>query len=187
MATDSRRGVVAVEFALCIIVFLMMVFATIEYARMMFLWNTQQEVARRAARSAAASNFADAAAMQALRRAALFRSDDGALALAPGLTPDRVRIEYLSLSATGAIAPMAVLPGCPARNVVNCISNPYGASCIRFVRVRLCGDGGGAGDCPPLPYERLMPLVPVPARLPPSTVTVPAESLGFRPGDALCP
>ncbi|WP_395403644.1 TadE/TadG family type IV pilus assembly protein [Pseudoduganella sp. UC29_106] len=187
MATDSQRGVVAVEFALCIIVFLMMVFATIEYARMMYLWNTQQEVVRRAARAAATADFADAGAMQALRRSALFRADDGALALAPGVTPDVLRIEYLSLSAAGTLAPLPVLPGCPARNVVNCNSNPYGASCIRFVRVRLCADGAGAGGCPPLPYVRLMPLVPVPAQLPPSTLTMRAESLGFRPGDALCP
>lgn len=187
MATDAQRGVVAVEFALSIIAFLLVMFATIEYARMMYLWNTQQEAVRRAARAAALTDFSNAAAMQALRRNALFRNDDGALVLAPQLTTERLQIDYLALSAAGTLAPLPVLPGCPARNVVNCNSDPHGASCIRFVRVRLCDAGAGPGDCPPLPYVRMMPLVPVPARLPPSTVTLRAESLGFRPGQALCP
>jgi hypothetical protein len=187
MATDSQRGVVAVEFALVVIAFLMVMFATIEYARMMYLWNTQQEITRRAARAAAVSNFADAAAMLAVRRNALFRSDDGALPLAPALTPQRVHIEYLSLSAAGALAVLPVLPACPARNVVNCNSDPYAANCIRFVRVRLCGAGAGPGNCPSLPYAAMMPLVPVPAELPPSTMVMRAESLGFQPGQPLCP
>jgi Flp pilus assembly protein TadG len=185
MAIDARRGSMSVEFALVLVIFLLMMFGTLEYVRMMYLWNTQQEATRRAARAAAVTDFSDAAAMQALRRHALFRNDDGPLPLAPNVTPDRLRIDYLSLSAAGTLAVLPVLPGCPARNVVNCITDPHADNCIRLVRVSLCGDGPGA--CPPLPYVPLLPLVPVPATLPPSTTIVHAESLGYGPGQALCP
>jgi len=185
MPTDKQSGAVTVELALVIILFLMMMFGVFEYTRMMYLWNTQQEATRRAARAASLTDFSSAAAMLAVRRAAVFRSDDGPMPLAPNVTPDRVRIEYLSQSAAGTLAVLPVLPGCPARNFVNCNSDPYGPACIRFVRVSICGSGAGA--CEPLPYQPLVPLVPVPASMPPSAAIVRAESLGFRPGQPLCP
>jgi hypothetical protein len=174
-----------VEFALVLTIFLAMMFATMEYARLMYLWNSQQEATRRTARAAAVTDFSDATAMLAIRRSALFRSDDGPLPLSDDLTPERLRIEYLSLSAAGALTVLPVLPGCPARNVVNCMADPHADNCIRMVRVRVCG--AGPGVCPPLPYVALLPLAPVPATLPPSTTIVHAESLGYRPGQALCP
>jgi len=179
----------AVEFSLVLIIFVMAMFGMMEYARMMYLWNTQQETARRAARAAAVTDFSDSGAMQALRRKALFRSDDGALPLAPNVTPDVVRIDYLSLSAAGTMAAVPVMPGCPARNVVNCTTDPHAGNCIRLVRVRLCGDdaSSGLGGCAALPYVPLLPLIPAPASLPTSTTIVRAESLGYRPGQPLCP
>lgn len=186
MTTDRtcQHGAATVEFGLVCLLFLPFLFAMIEYGRLMFLWNTLPEVTRRAARAAAITDFSDAAAMQALRQSALFRSDDGPLALAPNVAAANIQVEYLWQDAAGALAKLPLLPACPLANRINCARDPHGPSCIRFVRVRLCGAGAG---CPALPYEPLMPLVPAPATLPPASTLAAAESLGYTPGQAPCP
>jgi len=150
----------------------------------MFLWNALPEVTRRAARAAAMTDFTNTSAMQALRQAALFRSSDGALPLAPNVGSANIRIEYLWQDASGALAALPLLPACPLANRVNCTRDPHGSSCISFVRVRLCGNGAG---CAALAYEPLLPMVPVPASLPPASTLVAAESLGYTPGQSPCP
>jgi hypothetical protein len=163
----------------------MFCFGLIEYGRMMFIWNALPEVARRAARAAAMTDFTDPAALQAVRTAALLGSG-GTLPMASNVGSGNLRIEYLWQDAAGNIATVPVMPGCPLANRINCTRDPHGASCIRFVRVRLCGNDGGAG-CPALEYQPISPVVAVPATLPPASVTVPAESLGFTPGQPPCP
>ncbi|GGY93189.1 hypothetical protein GCM10007388_28350 [Pseudoduganella plicata] len=167
-------------------VFLLFVVGTVEVARMAFVRNTAQDVTRRAARAAAMTDYSDGAAMAALRYQALFRDKDAALPLLPELTADRLRIDYLSLSADGALAPVTAGPACPARNVVNCTTDPNGTSCIRFVRVRICATANGA--CTPLPYTTLTRILPdvVPLTVPVSTSIAKAETLGFRPGASSC-
>jgi len=181
---NGKRGTATVEFGLICLVLLPFLFALIEYGRLIFLWNALPEVTRRAARAAAMTDFTSAAALQALRQAALFRSDDGPLPLAPNVGSANLRIEYLWQDASGALAVLPLLPACPLANRVNCARDPHGAACISFVRVRLCGAGAG---CPALPYEPLLPLVPVPSSLPPASTLVAAESLGYTPGQAPCP
>ncbi|WP_035374560.1 TadE family protein [Pseudoduganella violaceinigra] len=181
---SRRRGLASVEFAIVCLVVMPFLFATIEYGRLVFLWNAVPEVTRRAARAAAAADFSNPAALQALRRAALFRSDDGPLPLAPNVGSANLRIEYLWQDAAGALAPLPLLPACPLANRVNCARDPHGAACISFVRVRLCGSGAG---CPALAYEALLPMVPVPDALPAASALVAAESLGYAPGQAPCP
>lgn len=187
MATSTflQRGTTSVEFGLVIVFFLMFCFGLIEYGRMMFIWNALPEVARRAARAAAMTDFTDPAALQAVRAAALLGSS-GTLPMASNVGSGNLRIEYLWQDAAGNIATVPVMPGCPLANRINCTRDPHGASCIRFVRVRLCGNDGGSG-CPALEYQPISPLVAVPATLPPASVTVPAESLGFTPGQPPCP
>jgi len=164
--------------------FLALMFAVLEYGRLMFLWNAVQEVARRAARGAAITDFSDAAAMQAVRQAALLRNTDGTLVLAPNLGPPNVVVEYLWQDTAGALQPVAPLPACPSANRVNCAREPHGSSCISFVRVRICGAGA---NCPALAYQPFTALVPVPAALPQAGTVVRAESLGYWPGMAPCP
>jgi hypothetical protein len=186
MATERlvrQRGTAIVEMALALPLFLLVVLGTMEMARMMYLWNTLQEVSRRAARAAAVTDFSDSAAMQQLRWRALFRSGEAPLPLASQVGPAQLRIEYLSLDAAGVMQPVPLLPACPAANVQNCARDPNGSNCIRFVRVRVCS----SDDCSPLPYEPMVPLVPVPATLPASTTVLRAESLGYEPGTAPCP
>lgn len=179
-----RRGSATVEFGLVCVVFMPLLFAMFEYGRVLFLWNTLPEVTQRAARAAAITDFSNPAAMQALRRAALFRADDGALPLAPNVSSAAIRIEYLWQNAAGELAPVPLLPACPMANRINCARDSHGPSCISFVRVGLCGSGAG---CAALAYEPLLPMVPVPAVMPSSSALVAAESLGYTPGQAPCP
>lgn len=186
--TSRARGAAAVEFAIVCTVFLALLFALIEYGRLLFLWNILPEVTRRAARAAAVTDFGDAAAMQALRQAALFNNGGGPLPLASNVDSTSIRIEYLWQDSAGATHALPVLPACPAANRVNCARTPHGPACIRFVRVSLC-DAAGA-NCPALDYQPLLPMLlgsMLPDKLPRATATLPAESLGYAPGQAPCP
>jgi hypothetical protein len=184
-----QQGVVAIEVALSLLWFLMLLFLLIEIFRGMYLWNTVQEMTRRAARAAAITNFSDAAAMAALRQDAVFRGTPGALPLGGAIDDSYVRIDYLSIDSANQLQPVAVLPASPAANMINCTADLHGASCIRFVRARLCLPAGGA-DCQAVP---LMPMLPMPPpldqlfaqggiKLPLGTTVSRAESLGYRPG-----
>lgn len=188
MTTKPARqcGNATIEFGMVCLVFMPLLFAMFEYGRLLFLWNTLPEVTQRAARAAAITDFSDPAAMQALRQAALFGGDDGALPLAPNVSSANIRIDYLWQSAAGELAPLPLLPACPLANRINCAREAQGPACIRFVRVRLCGAGPA---CAPLPYAGLLPApyLPVPPHLPAATTLAPAESLGYVPGQAPCP
>jgi hypothetical protein len=183
----AARGAATIEFALVCMVFLPFMFAVFETARMMFLWNTLPQVTRRAARAAAVTNFSDAAAMQALRQAALFRPAGGPLPLAPNVGSANIRIEYLWQDPDGTLDVLPVLPACPVANRINCTRDRYGPGCISFVRVSICGDGAG---CPALAMEPMMPAplgALAPSTLPHAVTLVTAESLGYAPGQAPCP
>lgn len=181
-----QRGAVVIELALVLGVFLLLTMSTIEIARLMYVFNTAQEITRRAARAGALTDFSSTTAMAALRNRALFRSDAGSLPLVSNLTTDNVRIEYLSMDASGALVPVTTLPACPLQNLVNCTENPHGATCIRFVRASICASG--ATGCTPLPYRTLTGFAPSMARLtvPTAVTVVKAETLGYRPGVNTC-
>lgn len=191
-APPRPRGVITIEFALLVGVFLTVVFFVIEVGRVIYLWNTVQEVTRRAARAAAVTNFSDPAAIDLVRQQAIFRTGAGTLPLGAPIDDTYVRIDYLWLNDTGALAHIDTLPACPTRNMLNCLGTPHGPSCVRFVRARLCLPGTGDA-CVPVPYQPLMPMLGgfatgALAMLIPTADTVqPAESLGYRPGMPDCP
>lgn len=186
-----QKGVAAVEFALIAIAFFTLAFGIVEIARIVYLFNTLQEVTRRAAARAANSAF-DQATTDRIREQSLFRDRDGNLLLAHFVTPDHIKIEYLSVSrdgTTGALStqPASPMPACPARNQINCLTDPYSSSCIRLVRVRVC-QPGGTGECDAVPYQMLFPLVGLsPFTLPHATTITPAQSLGRRFNTLPCP
>jgi len=184
-----QAGVAAVEFALVVIIFLTFVFATLELARLEFLFNTLNEVTRRAAAGAATVSFRDANALQAVQADAVFRTTPGPLVLGDPVTADHVKIDYLSVSrATWELKHMTALPSCPARNRLICMNDPHADNCIRFVRARVCASIDSAGNCDPLNYQRVFPFLVLPGmKLPPAETIVPAGSLGFRVGDMPCP
>ncbi|GJJ03829.1 hypothetical protein RugamoR64_43670 [Duganella rhizosphaerae] len=184
-------GVITIEFSLLSLLFFTLLFATMEVARAMYLLNTLQEATRRAAALAAVSDFSNPAAMDRVRQTALLRDSPGMLVLGQPVTDSHLRIDYLSLarSANGDLTltpiPTGYLPACVARARLNCIADPNGAGCIRFVRVRLCAPNGN--NCDAVSYQTVMPLFSLPATLPTATTIVKAESLGLQAGSPLCP
>lgn len=179
-----QRGGAAVEFALLVTIFLTLVFAVLEMARVIYMFNILQEVTRRAGTLAANSNFDDTT-LEMIRSRALFSDRNGNLLFGAPVTPDHLRIDYFSLSrdgSTGAITPalMTSMPASPAQNYANCVSNLYDAGCIRLVRVRVCDPGDG-DVCTPVPYQMQFPFIDVSTlTLPRSETIVPANTLGYR-------
>lgn len=184
-----QAGVAAVEFAILAVVFFMLVFGVLEIARAIYLFNTLQEVTRRAASMAASSAF-DSNTLDTIRRQALFADANGNLLLGDPVTPAHLKIDYLSISrdSSGVLTAQAAspMPSCPATNMLNCLTDPNGPSCIRLVRVRVC-DPNGTDDCTAAPYRMLFPLVDLSLlKLPRSETVVPAQSLGYT-GSVPCP
>lgn len=179
---NRQHGVVTVEFALCVLIFFTVMLVTLEFSRMLYVWTTVQEVTRRAARAAAVTDFSDAGAVGQLRGNAILGGAN--VPLAPFITTARLRIEYLSQAAGGALSPVSAIPACPAANTMNCARDPNGSDCIRYVRASICTTASGA--CDPVPYVPMTPLLPIPVNVPPSPALLPAQSLGWRPGMASC-
>jgi hypothetical protein len=190
---DRQRGVVAVEFALVVVIFLAFVFGVLELARAMYVINTLEEVTRRAATAASNTNFKDANAISNVRIASVFRTSPGLLPLADPVTDSSIRIDYLSVSrgSDGSLTmnPIAEgsLPSCPARNRLVCLANPNDPSCIQLVRARVCASVDASGACEPVQYQMLFPFVNFPLQLPTAVAIVPAGSLGYRVGNFPCP
>jgi hypothetical protein len=187
----SQRGATTVEFAIIAGLFLLLVFGAMELARLMFVFNTLEEVTRRAAAKAAVTSFRDSAALARIRADAVFRTSPGTLMLASPVTDAHVRIDYLAQTSTAPgnltmqAIPAASLPTCPARNRQICMANPNDAQCIRFVRVRICQPGGG-DSCGTVMYQPILPLIELLLPLPSATTIVPAETLGFKLGATPC-
>lgn len=186
---SPQRGVETVEFAMLVGLFLAMVFLVIEMARVMYVWNTAQDITRQAAHAAASTDFSDAAQMLQVQQQAL---PPGAAQLG-GFSAAQVHIDYLSaIDAAGEPVPVATLAACPTRNLINCTNAPHGGNCARLVRARLCQNGAGAA-CPPVQYQPLLPLLwgfGSGARsfsIPSSDTVVAAGTLGYLPGMASCP
>lgn len=183
-----QRGAFAVEFALVVMLFFVMVMAIIEVSRALYMWNTLQEVTRRAARAAATSDFSDPGTMSQLRRDAMFSGTSNNLAFGAPVTSQHIVIDYLSLQTNGTTSkhvPIAPgdMPACPARNRLICTADSNSPSCIRFVRVRVCEPGT---SCTPVPHATMVSLVKLPMKLPISTTIMKAESLGYTPGMPMC-
>lgn len=186
----SQAGAYIMELALVAVIFFTLLFGVIELARALFLWNTVQEVVRRAAREASVTDFSNPGAMALVRQRAVFRDTPGKLLLGAPVTDDYVRIDYMALEVVSPTKmkqvdiPKGSLPACPARNLVNCTANPHGPNCIRLVRVRICTPGDA--ECKPVPYQPLVGIAPMPLTLPVAESVVRAESLGYEPGTSLC-
>lgn len=183
----AQTGTTAIEVALLSVVFFTLVFGAIEIARLMYVYNTLQEVTRRAAAAAVNVDPRDSEAISKIKQNAVFRDSPGELMLGAPITDSYVRIDYLSLARAtdGSTAMVAVpessWPTCPGQNRQTCMSNPNSANCIRFVRVRVC-DPANASECDAVPSTLAIPTINFTVNLPRSTTIVPAESLGFMPG-----
>lgn len=183
----SQAGVAAVEFALLVGVFFLLVFAALETARVIYVFNTLQEVTRRAASELVNMRPADpnSSGIVAVRRRAIFRETGDGMPFAEPITIEHVRVEYLSLvrSASGSMTrvPTSPLPTCPVAHRQICMADPNDSRCVRFVRVRIC-QPGDANNCTPVPYTTYFSLLHLSINLPRSATIATAESLGYIPG-----
>jgi len=178
----AQRGAAAVEFALGAILFFTFVFGVIELARALYMWSSMIEVTRRAARAAAATDFSDPSQMTQLRRHAIFADLAGGLPLRGNLSENNLSIDYPN----GNLGRIDPLPACPEENIVNCNADPDGATCIRFVRVRLCAESGGA-NCTRVDYQPIISanfFPGAPLQYPTFATVTPVTTLGHRPGVA---
>jgi hypothetical protein len=177
-----QKGVAAVEVALLAIVFFLVVFGAIEIIRVVYLNNTLYDATRRAAKAASLVNHQDSTGLDRIREHAVLRRSPGLLPFGMPVTDRHIRIDYLALTRSGAAAPAlspipdGSLPSCLENRRI-CLANPNAGNCIRFVRVRVCSDDG-SGACNPVPYEPLIPLIPMPINLPAATSINVVESFG---------
>jgi hypothetical protein len=157
----SQNGVAAVEFAIVAMLLFTILFGILEFGRLFYVFNSVQEVTRRAAREAVV-RWKDTASQNEAKNLALF----GGTSLPAGaeITADNIYIEYLTASYEAPSPP----PGSAAENIAACLSGSTG--CIAYVRVSITGATYA-------PMVSLFPYFNVP--IPASTVTMPAESMGY--------
>jgi len=179
-------GATVVEFALIALLFFSFMFAVIELGRLLFLYNTLQEVTRRAAHAASVSDPGNAATLDAIRQNSIFRNTPGGLVMMSELTDQAVRIEYISVSrdASGNYAMQKASgsgPASAAENKLNCVTDPYAANCTRLVKVRIC-DPQTTASCEPMKFRPVTNLFNLELPLPMATTIVKAQSFGQNPG-----
>lgn len=177
-----QRGVAAVEFAIVGALLFILLFGILEFGRLFYMFNTVQEVTRRAAREAVV-RWVDNSSTSPAKTLALF----GGTAMPAGaeITVDNIDIEYLG--ADGLEITSGNLPPGPGENISACL-NPGGTyDCIAFVRVSITNAtyvpmvGLFSGiNLTVFPFSQANPFridlsIPIPA----STVTMPAESMGY--------
>ena len=181
-----QQGVAAVELALVVLlIFLPLLLGIIEFGRAMYIWNTVQEITRHAARDATVTDFTNASAMSLVRQNAIFRTTAGSLPAGSEITDTSVAIKYLNL-ALGTVDPTTT---CPVKNINICLNNPADASCIRFVQASVCQPGTGETNaCVAVQFIPMVSLFSdlLDIAIPSSPVTMPAESLGYRPSATAC-
>lgn len=161
-------GVAAVEFALVSLLFFTLLFAVLEFGRLLFVFNTMQEVTRSAAHEATVSWIDQAAA---IKQKALFGG--GVIPGGAEVTAANIQIEYLDKS--GNV--ITVFPTDPSDNLSACNDITRAQSCIYSVRVSIVDTDGSGKGVFYAPMVNLFSILHI--RLPISAVTVHAESLGF--------
>jgi len=175
-----------VEFALIAVVFFMVLLGIAEFGRIMYVWNTTQEVTRRAAREAVVRDFS-AAETAAIKREAIFQAGtSGTVSLPAGveITNATVRLVYLTVDAGGNTVAITAgnMPADPADNISACgDAARMFISCIRFVQACIAVDDTCVSS---IPYQPMVVLlgnlgIDLAINIPASTVVMPAESLGF--------
>lgn len=156
-----RRGAAAVEFALIALVFLTLLFGMIECARLMYVYNSLQEVTRRAARAAVVAWVTE---KDAIKTYALFNS----ASLPGGAEISTASVDIVYLNAKGQ--PADPLPADAGDNLSACGDATREDSCIYAVQVSI-------GAVKYSPMISLFSFLNV--TVPTSSVTMHAESMGF--------
>lgn len=174
-----QAGTTAVEFALLAILFFTLVFGIIETARLLFVFNTLQEVTRRAAAAGAKVYPTDTDGISAVRQHAIFRDSPGGLMLAPPVTDEHIRLSYLRFDLS--VIPQAAWPADATANRQICMMNSRAPNCIRFVQAEVC-DTATANACDHVGAQMILPLIDLRVPLHRATTIVPVESFGYVRG-----
>lgn len=176
----SRQvGATAVEFALLSVLFFGLLLGIMEFGRFLYLYDSVQEVTRRAAREAVVRVFTSAE-QGYIKRAAVLQDETSAGTVSlPGageITNLVINIEYLNASFTAA-SPM---PSDSTDNLAACLDSARVGSCIRYVRVCVRQSAGRCDVPDPVLYVPMIGWFSfLGIDMPGSTVTMPAESLGY--------
>ena len=162
-----QSGAAIVEFALICAIFISLLIATVEFGRMMYVYNSMQEISRRGAREATVRWITDTSA---IKSAALFGA--GALPGGPEVASSNIFIRYLRANGIDEVTTPPIDAG---DNLAACNDVTRTAECIAYVEVSVRN----------VTYK---PLIFNPANvttsrpnisLPQATTVVYAESLGF--------
>ena len=158
-----QRGAALIEFALVSLLFLTMLFSIVEFARLMYVYNSLQEITRRAAREATVrwKSDADQATVKSL---ALFNGST--LPAGAEITSASITIEYLKANGT----PVTSFPADAGDNLSACGDATRTDNCIYSVRVSI----GSVKYSPMVSLFSFLNLT-----VPTSSVTMHAESMGF--------
>ncbi|WP_256081697.1 TadE/TadG family type IV pilus assembly protein [Massilia sp. YIM B04103] len=162
VALQRQRGAAAVEFGLLCLIFLTIVLGILELGRMLYLYNTMQEVSRRGAREAVI-RWVDQGT--AIKTEALF----GGSSVPAGaeITASNIYIRYLNAAGNE----VATLPSSPGDNMSACSDITRTDQCIYSVSVSL-------ENVTYVPMVKLFTFLNI--ALPMAKVTMHAESLGFN-------
>lgn len=169
--TKLQRGAAALEFALVVGAFSALLTGVTEMGRYLYMWNTVQEVTRRAARAAVVQGFSGAD-VDAVQRYAVFHAGEGGAVSVPGaqqVTSAQVRLRYLDANMNEVDA----MPADPPDNLAACLDASRQNNCIRYVEAAVCRTQ--ASPCVPVEFESIFGVT---LRIPPSSVVMAAESLG---------
>lgn len=156
MTNRTQTGAHTVEFAVVSAMFFILLFAAIEFGRLMFVWNTLDEISRRGARIATVCPVNHGAS----RRIALFDfpGTSGNSPVLPGLDESNIHIDYLDTA--------GVQLSEPAGNFLE----------IAFVRSTVTG----------YRHRLIIPFFVSEFDIPPFTTVLPRESLGVAPEATGC-
>lgn len=178
-------GATAVEFALISLFLFTLLLGIVELGRLMYVWNTVQEVTRKAAREAVVRNFATA--RPAIQREAIFRAGStGAVTLPAGVEISNAEVKISYLNANRVEIDEALLPAQPEDNLSYCGDALELYRCIRYVRAEVCivSETACTGEVQYRPLVGfLLAVGDIDFRIgiPVSPVEMPAEGLGFTP------
>ncbi len=163
-SNQKQRGVAAVEFALVAMLFFTILLAIIEIGRMLFIFNTMQEMTRRGAREAVV-RWVDATSQADIKSIAVFNGTS--MPANPYLTTANITLTYLQKD---GVSEVTAFPADPGDNLSACGDSTRVANCIYNVRVSITGATF-------TPMMGLFDFLTMP--MPTSEVTMHAESLGF--------
>jgi Flp pilus assembly protein TadG len=160
-------GAAIVEFAIIGSLLLALIYAIFEFGRMMYVYNTMQEISRRGAREATVRWVTDSAAIKSI---ALFGAST--LPGGPEITDSNITIRYLRANGVDEVS---TTPADAGDNMSACNDATRTTECIMYVEVSVTNV-----QYRPLIFKAGAVTATRPVNnMPQATTVVYAESLGF--------